>query len=548
MICIQQATSPPPRTTSPAAVTTAPSHPLSIPLVIPVARPTSPAPTPPTTISSSSNSDPASAASGFVLSGTAAQRSRAERSLLSLLERESARALSPPLAPSPSRSTSRPASRATSPSRGARDSVIFDVDLAALVERSIALQTSAPRSRRPPTPQAAQAPTRPNFQLANTYSHTNTNTLPRATNARSHPYRPRFSTSPASASAAGSQSALTDSDNSSGCPSECGCSVHASSVPNSGGMHLVANRPRRSTLPERMARPDLAPRQPVPPVPAVPSFPPTPSPPLPGNWGFGEGMSMRSVGVSMGKGQISGPNSGSSSGQAQPSTPNQNTRIQLQPPTPHIAAPQPRSPSPQWRPAVSGPKRAPSPAQPPPRASHAALAAATGMASNAPAPPLGPAFGYRAGATSPTPLRPTTPVASISSAGSRGPPPPRSNVGVSMVSVTNINVAPRSGHARHGSAGLPSSPGKTKPVLRATSLEHDTPSSWPTASAAGPLLSPPPLEVEAFDLDRAARRLRNTAGRVCFNEIALPPPGGEESDEEERVKRPRLGGRRWSLW
>jgi hypothetical protein len=55
-----------------------------------------------------------------------------------------------------------------------------------------------------------------------------------------------------------------------------------------------------------------------------------------------------------------------------------------------------------------------------------------------------------------------------------------------------------------------------------------------------------------FDVDRAARRLRNAPGRVCFDDVALfPPSEPEDADDEEEddpaPKRPRTG-RRWSLW
>ncbi|BEI89450.1 uncharacterized protein CcaverHIS019_0208120 [Cutaneotrichosporon cavernicola] len=137
--------------------------------------------------------------------------------------------------------------------------------------------------------------------------------------------------------------------------------------------------------------------------------------------------------------------------------------------------------------------------------------------------------------------RPTTP-----SSRDRGSP---------RASTTNVNVTTlvRPSHSRTGSAGhLPPLSGRPPPPVHAPppqaqagsvrggrppALDTDASRSWP-ATAAGPLLSPPPLEAEAFDVERAARRLRATEGRVNFDEI-VPPP------QEER---PRLGGRRWSLW
>lgn len=52
-----------------------------------------------------------------------------------------------------------------------------------------------------------------------------------------------------------------------------------------------------------------------------------------------------------------------------------------------------------------------------------------------------------------------------------------------------------------------------------------------------------------FDVEIAARRLRGLPGRICFDDVALPPPENDADDEGEGADgpRPRMG-RRWSLW
>lgn len=176
--------------------------------------------------------------------------------------------------------------------------------------------------------------------------------------------------------------------------------------------------------------------------------------------------------------------------------------------TPRPRSPRPRSP------------------RPPPTASVEALAAATLLSAQSNQFALRPNGSHNLNGT------PTNTIASRRRVNLSSPSSPQ----LSAIAASNFTSQPL-----NKPSSLPSS--------RARSVTHSPrPMSLSPPPMSPPILTPAEEEMPLFDIDRAARRLRDQTGRVNFSEV-VPPPEEEEQEEpeEESRKRPKLG-RRWSLW